>query len=288
MGRACLLFICVIFALGACTQRMICPAYQSAYIYDKDELRKKFSYMLEDSTPKILTASKNKYLIAVPTSYREKMRNMATVEMKPVQPVVPDSLRMDGEIDPEEFAMAERSIIDSTYIVDVPQGDEVEVGDSVYVITKDRETRILKYNMPDSLKFDEATGKFVPETPSYSVVHVGFNTEQDNYMWYMRKLLVLPDVKLAQQGDKEEAKAAKKKKGFFSFLKRKDKKTEEENASLLPDTTASQKKGFFSFLKKKDKEPKEDTPKEEKPPKEKKKKKKEEAKEEEEEEDDGF
>ncbi len=287
MGRAFLLFICVIFALGACTQRMICPAYQSAYIYDKNELRKKFSYMLEDSTPKILTASKTKYLIAVPTSYREKMRNMATVEMKPVQPVIPDSLRMDGEVDMEEFAMAERSIIDSTYIVDVPQGDEVAAEDSVYVISKDRETRILKYNMPDSLKFDEAIGKFVPETPSYSVVHVGFNTEQDNYMWYMRKLLVLPDVKLAQQGDKEEAKAAKKKKGFFSFLKKKDKK-EEENASLLPDTTASQKKGFFSFLKKKDKqpkEPKEKKPKEEKPPKEKKKRKEEPKVEEE---DDGF
>ncbi len=240
---------------------------------------------MEDSTPKILTASKTKYLIAVPTSYREKMRNMATVEMKRVHPVVPDSLRMDGEINPEEFAMAERSIIDSTYIVDIPHGEEIGADDSTYVITKDRETRVLKYNMPDSLKFDEATGKFVPETPSYSVVHVGFNTEQDNYMWYMRKLLVLPDVKLAQQGEKENAKAAKKKKGFFGFLKKKDKK-EEENASLLPDTNASQKKGFFSFLKKKEKEPKEDKPKEEKPPKE-KKKKKEEPKEEEDD-DDGF
>lgn len=264
---------------------MICPAYQSAYIYDKDQLRKKFSYMMEDSTPKILTASKTKYLIAVPTSYREKMRNMATVEMKRVQPVVPDSLSENGEINPEEFAMAERSIIDSTYIVDIPHEDEIDADTGTYVITKDRETRVLKYNMPDSLKFDEATGKYVPETPSYSVVHVGFNTEQDNYMWYMRKLLILPDVKLAQQGDKEDAKAAKKKKGFFSFLKKKDKK-EEENASLLPDTTASQKKGFFSFLKKKEKEPKEDTPKEEKPPKE-KKKKKEEPKEEEDD-DDGF
>ncbi len=282
MGKAYLLFICVILALGACTQRMICPAYQSAYIYDKDELRKKFSYLQEDSTPKVLTASKNKYLIAVPTSYREKMRNMATVEMKTVQPVVPDSLRMDGEIDMEEFAMAERSIIDSTYIVDIPQGDEAEAGDSVYVISKDRETRILKYNMPDSLKFDEATGKFVAETPSYSVVHVGFNTEQDNYMWYMRKFLVLPDVKLAQQGDKDEAKAVKKKKGFFGFLKKKDKK--EDNASLLPDTASSQKKGFFSFLKKKEKAPKEEVPKEEKPAK--VKKKKEEPKVEEE--DDGF
>ncbi len=240
---------------------------------------------MEDSTPKILTASKTKYLIAVPTSYREKMRNMATVEMKPVQPVVPDSLLMDGEIDPEEFALAEQSIIDSTYIVDVPQGEEIGADDSTYVITRDRETRILKYNMPDSLKFDEASGKFVAETPSYSVVHVGFNTEQDNYMWYMRKLLVLPDVKLAQQGDREEAKAAKKKKGFFSFLKKKDKKKEEENASLLPDTASSKKKGFFSFLKKKDKEPKEKQPKEEKPPKEKKKKKDEPKTEEE---DDGF
>jgi hypothetical protein len=73
---------------------MICPAYQSAFIYDKNELRKRFSYFQEDSTPKILMASKTKYLIAEPISYRKKLRMMQTVAMKPVNPVVPDSLTM--------------------------------------------------------------------------------------------------------------------------------------------------------------------------------------------------
>ena len=62
-----LTLIAGLFALlaSSCTQKMICPAYQSSFIYDKETLRKKFSYFKEDSTPKILTASKTKYLVAV-------------------------------------------------------------------------------------------------------------------------------------------------------------------------------------------------------------------------------
>ena len=67
--------------LGSCTQKMICPAYQSSFIYDKEALRKKFSYFKEDSTPKMYTASRNKYLIGVPVSYKKKVRSLQTVEM---------------------------------------------------------------------------------------------------------------------------------------------------------------------------------------------------------------
>src|SRR5688572_26957513 len=87
--------LCLI--LGSCTQRMICPAYQSAFIHDKDELRKKFSYFLGDSTPKVYTASKNKYLVAEPTSYQKRLRSMQTVRMKPVRVVVPDSLTSNAD-----------------------------------------------------------------------------------------------------------------------------------------------------------------------------------------------
>src|SRR3970040_1751991 len=105
--------------LGACTQRTICPAFQSAFIYDKDALRKKFSYFQEDSTPKVLMASKNKYLIAEVVPYRKRLSNMATVEMKDLFPVVPDSLTMDEDVSLAELDRAARSVIDSTYIVDV-------------------------------------------------------------------------------------------------------------------------------------------------------------------------
>ena len=95
MLRALLAIICVTFLISACTQRMICPAYQSAYIYDKDQLRKRFSYFQEDSTPKVYTASKTKYLIAEPESYRKKVRSLQTVAAKPVKTVLPYSLAME-------------------------------------------------------------------------------------------------------------------------------------------------------------------------------------------------
>ena len=271
-----------ILMLGACTQRSICPAFQSAYIHDKDALRKKFSYFQEDTTPKILTASKNKYLIAEPTPYRKKLRSMQTVAMKPVPVVVPDSLVNEDSVSMEELDRAARSVIDSTFIEDVPaQPQEVPVEDSVYVISKDREVRLLKYNGADSLVYDPVSEKYVAQKPEYYVKDVGLNIEQDNYMWYLRDYLVLPDVRLAriQQGaDKNreaEAKSAKKKKkkgfkGFFKNLfKKKPKEADstdvpappaEEFDFIDPDTLTSAKppaeepevkKGFFSARKQK-------------------------------------
>src|SRR6187402_1400284 len=99
MLRAFFALVVLTLILGACTQRMICPAYQSAFIYDQDELRKKFSYFEDDSTPKVFTASKNKYLIAETPSYKKKIRSMQTVAMKPVNVNLPDSLKegIEGE-----------------------------------------------------------------------------------------------------------------------------------------------------------------------------------------------
>lgn len=235
--------------LGACTQRMVCPAYQSAFIYDKEELRKRFSYFQDDSTPKVLTASKNKYLIAEETSYKKKMRSIQTVPAKPVNVVLPDSLDPDfeegedGVIVGAEMDLAARSVIDSTYIVDVEQDSLATAEDSVYVISKDKEVRLLKYNMPDSLKFDPASGKYVKETAAYYVTEVRFNVEQDNYMWYLRDYLMLPDVRLAKMGagqkaeDEKAAGKKKKKGGFFKNLfKKKDKKAASDSTAVKPET----------------------------------------------------
>jgi hypothetical protein len=135
MTRAFTLLLGFILLLGSsCTQKLICPAYQSSFIYDKEALRKKFSYFKEDSTPKILTVSKNKYLVAVPESYRKKMRGLKTVEMKPVYPVIPDSLKPDQG----DNLMLERDVVDSTA---VPEQD------SVYAITKTKE----QYNVDQDI-----------------------------------------------------------------------------------------------------------------------------------------
>ncbi len=296
MARPFFVLLTLSLLLSACTQRMICPAYQSAFIYDKNELRKKFSYFEEDSTPKLLVASKTKYLIAEPMSYRKKLRSLQTVAMKPVNPVLPDSMTVDedmegidgedGVVPGAELDLAARSVIDSTYIVDVPIDSTQTYVDSIYVISKDKELRLLKYNFPDSLKYDESSGTYVRETPAYSVKDIRYNVEQDNYMWYLRNALVLPDVRLSQiQQSAQDAaanmKSKAKKKGFFGFFKNLFKKKEKEAADSTDQQVQptpvddfdfvendsirqhqqdsiraaqpAQKKGAFSILKKKNK-----------------------------------
>lgn len=285
MTRA-LVIVCVFCAfLVSCTEKVICPAYQSAYIYDKEALRKKFSYFQEDSTPKIYAANKNRYLIGERVPYKKKVRSLQTVQMKPVLPVVPDSLK-DNNLD-AEMDSVNRNVNDSTAVLRI----DTLGTDSVYVISKDREVRVLKTTYVDSVAYDSASGKYrrvhvdgVPVKPKYHVKEVGFNVEQDNYMWYLRDILVLPDVRLAkqkQEANKKEAQKAEKKKkglkGFFSRLfKKKDKsnlaqdsvqniKSEEDYGyddfeGKPRDTTAvdqaaqpkpePKKKGIFSFLKK--------------------------------------
>jgi hypothetical protein len=326
MTRAIFILFAFCLILGACTQRMVCPAYQSAFIYDKDELRKKFSYFQNDSSPKIYSASKTKYLIAEPTSYRKKTRAISTVPAKPVYVHVPDSL--SGKESPDSVITAEldraaRSVIDSTVFVEEPVADSLAIEeDSVYVITKDREVKVLRYNMPDSLEFDTLNHRYVAQKPKYYVDEVGFSTEQDNYMWYLRRSLVLPDVRLAKlqpEGDKEEAKTKGKKKGFFGFFKnlfKKDKAEDIDSAELqidpnqeehfdFIDTTAQEspdqavepkqkKKGILKSKKSEEDVDAIDTPADTKRKKKKKKDKKqpdappEEKKKPEQEEDDGF
>ncbi|MEO1055124.1 MAG: hypothetical protein AAFX87_31100 [Bacteroidota bacterium] len=78
---------------------MICPAYQSAFIYDKEELNKRFSYF-QDSLPKEnLTASvqKDRFLIIEPQSFKKKNRSLQTIEMKDVMPI-PDTTNIEEEI----------------------------------------------------------------------------------------------------------------------------------------------------------------------------------------------
>ncbi|MDH4057360.1 MAG: hypothetical protein OEU76_01280 [Cyclobacteriaceae bacterium] len=281
MLRAILVFIGFLCLLGSCTQKVVCPAYQSAFIYDQDELRKKFSYFNEDSTPKLATVNKTKYLIAEPTSFKKKTRSLQTVEAKPINPVVPDSLLMDDDAVASELDAAARSVIDSTYIVDVEPAGTDSVGvEEDYVISVDREVRVLKYKFPDSVKYDEATGLYVRESPRYYIEEVGFNVDQGSYMWYLRDVLVLPDVRLEKQAAEKKEEEEKKKKGFKGFFsnlfKKKNKETvvadtvQQKSADLneynyddfddSPADSASQssappvkKKGILSIFKKKDK-----------------------------------
>ena len=246
MHRALFLLVCCLFALGSCTQRMICPAYQSAFIYDQEALHRRFSFFNEDSTPKILTVSKNRYLIIPEQSYRKKIRSMQTIEMKPIYPKIPDSLQMKKK---DDLVGAEREAGDTL----ATKKEEV---DSVYAISKDKEVRLLKFD-PDSLK--------------YRIENIKFTSEQDNYLWYFRDVLVLPDVKAAiadeknaKSGKSVKGKALKKKKkGLFSFLKKKPKNdstavsSPAQPVASASDSTSTEKpkekKGLFGIFKKKNK-----------------------------------
>lgn len=242
MIRAFVVVVASFWLLSSCTQKVVCPAYQSAFIYDKEALQKKYSYFNEEGEPKVLaSASKNKYLVAEPTTYKKKNRSLQTVVIKPVQPVVPDSLLMDDLALAGDLDRAARSVIDSTYIVDTEPRDSAEVTEKKYVISVDREVRVLKHTYPDSVQYDSVSKRYdryyvagVPVKPTYYVKEVGFNVEQDNYMWYLRDVLVLPDVRLAKEmgEQKKSGKAGKKQKkgikGLFGGLfKKKSKKTDE-------------------------------------------------------------
>lgn len=223
---------CIVFLLvQACTERAICPAYQSAFIHDKDKLQKHFSYFKEDSTPKILTASKDRFNIIEPVSYRKKLRSLQTVPMRDIYPADEDSLAFNDEI-----PMAERDYgYDSTAVI--REDTVATAADSVYMI---------------SLKKEK------------------FNVDQELYLWYLKDFLVYPDVRLQLEEStilQDEQKDSKKG-GFFKNLFKKKNKSDSTSFDAGANGAALEedqpKKGIFGFLKKKKK--KEEPKTEEQPP----------------------
>jgi hypothetical protein len=273
MTRALFLLLACLFALVGCnTQRTICPAYQSAFIFDKSAERKTFLVYNEDKNqPQEVLASnsktlnlpprdsswdksvvipapslpierrvkKDRYLLLPQKTYRKALRALQTVPMKAVYPKkVVDSVDIKKALD-----SAARSVTDTITTAAANQSAEPKE-DSVYVITKEKEK---------------------------------FNVDQDNYMWYFRDILVLPDVKLAMEESKMEksesgSAGAKSKQGFFQKLKglfKKKPKAKSDSTEVVQeeinpsDSTASQnakpgvkkKKGLGGLFGKKSKAP---------------------------------
>jgi len=92
-----------------------------------------------------------------------------TVEMTPIYPKIPDSLKTQEDPD---MALAEADETDSTSAS--AKTAKTEPGDSTYAITKTKEK---------------------------------FNLDQDLYMWYFREMLVLPDVRAAMENKSEDKEA---------------------------------------------------------------------------------
>jgi hypothetical protein len=299
MSKGFLSGVVLILFFACSTQRKICPAYTSAFIFDQDVLRKKFSYFENDSTPKVYTASRTNYLLIPEESYRAKIKSLQTIEMKPVYTVLPDtSSDKKGKAEGDFYKAPEN--IDSllrTQTRDleaapeepkepvepvVVKKDSVEV-DSSYQITKDKEVRVYRYHW-DTLRrrADNLRGKRGEELSSlykkysksndsakYRVDNVRYRSEQEMYMWYLRDVLVLPDVRAAIEDEKrakDTTRRAKKMEpdtvkkegfvkglgGFFKGLFKKrpksdstkveEKLSEEENVEEeIPDTLQTKK-----------------------------------------------
>lgn len=244
---------------GCSTQQKICPAYQSAFIHDKPTQRETFVYYnanknqarevlasnsktlnlpANDSTwsnsvvlpgpalPKERRTKKTRYLLLPERTYKKALRSLQTVEMRPIYPKKQtDSVDIKKALD-----SAARSITD-TLSASASTATKTEVKDSTYMISIEKEK---------------------------------FNVEQDNYMWYFRNVLVLPDVRIAMEGAPAPGKSvAKQKKGISGFFKNLFKKKPKEPATpaaVQPtpsDSTAvvqpKQKKGLLGMFKKKPK-----------------------------------
>lgn len=224
---------------------MICPAYQSAFIHDKATLDRHFSYFGEDSMPKIMEASKDKHLLIDPVTYKRKMRSLQTIAMEDIYPQEDDSVALNDDISQELLLAGQEARSGDLYneadlLKEMPEGEEevdaeASLQDSVYVI---------------SLKKEK------------------FNIDQELYLWYLRKFLIYPDVKIQMdiEAETQGANAPKaEKQGFFKRLfggKKKNNLAQAEIDGPVADgeeatEAPEEKKGIFSFLKKGDKPPKE-------------------------------
>lgn len=211
----------------SCTEQLICPAYQSAFIHDKEKLEQQFSYFNEDSTPKVFEASsKNRFLIIEQVSYKKKLQSLQTIPMVDVYPVMDDSLAFDDEIPAGDLVG-----YDSSAVISIDTTASFAIEDSIYVI---------------SLKKEK------------------FNIDQELYLWYLKDYIVYPDVRLQLTAATEAAggvsSGAKRKNGFFGFFKNLFRKKnrndstafdQETSATELDQAEPKKKKGLFSFLKKK-------------------------------------
>lgn len=174
--RPFLLLIPAICLFGSCAPPYVCPAYQSAFIHDKTALNRQFSYFINDSTPKSYTVRKTKYLIAEPVSYRKRNREMQTVKMVQIYPVLSDSAKLDSLTQaPDSLALA-------------------------------REDSIARF-------MDQQSG-WVKKSVHFRITKTkeSYNLDQQYYMWFLRRSIVLPDVRQAVlNGERERALAQQEK-----------------------------------------------------------------------------
>lgn len=181
--------------LGACTERTICPAYQSAFIHDEKALTARFSYFKEDTTPKIREVDKSRYLIVNPVAYKKRVREMRSIPMIDIYPVPDDSVAFD-----EDMMYAERDVLDTAQLT-------ASAKDTLHPGLKgpfNIDQELYMYYLQDILLLPDARA-------------------QMDLKYDRKKKKKKKKEKKEEEGTEEE----KEKKGPFSIFKKKDKKDKE-------------------------------------------------------------
>jgi hypothetical protein len=224
------LMVLISLLAWSCAERTICPAYQSAFIHDKDALTKHFSYFKEDSTPKLLSASKNKFGIGERQPYWKKVRSLNTIKVETIYPQLDDSTQLAGDI----ILQAEMDVVDSVAL------DSAAVNEIGWTEHFNVEQEFYFYYFNDILVYPEE-----------------------------RAVLAAADAQ-KDKIDKDQADRTGEKQNvfqkFLSLFKKKqpdedltDDLTDDENADEEGvDSPPKKKKKLFSFGKKKNKKPKAD------------------------------
>lgn len=230
-----LLGISILITLLAwsCAERTICPAYQSAFIHDKAALAKHFSYFKEDSTPKLLTASKNKFLIAERQPYWKKVRSLNTVKMETIYPVLDDSTQLSGDIVLQaEMDVVDSVALDSTAVNEIGWTEHFNVDQEFYF-----------YYLNDILVYPEERALLEAANEAQDKIKKDQSQREEKQNFFQKFLSIFkkkPQADVDEDGteitDGENVEEEgvdgpplKKKKKLFSFgKKKKDKKSKKE------------------------------------------------------------
>lgn len=182
--------------LGACTERTICPAYQSAFLHDPKALTAHFSYFNQDSTPKIKDVNKSRFLVVEPVAYKKRVRELRTIIMQDVYPIPDDSIGLD-----QDLMLAERDVLDTT---------QLAAKDSIHPGLKgpfNIDQELYMYYLEDILLLPDMRAQ----------MDIKYDRKK-------RK-----KGKKDKEKVKEESTEEKEKKGPFSIFKKKNKKDQKED-----------------------------------------------------------
>ncbi len=236
-----ILMICIV--LAGCKADMICPAYQSYFLIDENAQRNQFRYFAQDSLPRrdifYSTLDKNGLvaktsLVAYVDQDWVRNREIRTVNMEVVYPVISDSLLFAGDV----MMYAETDVVDSTAL------DSARMAAQTFRYGADQ--KYYNWYFRDKLVWkDELEGKNTKEDTSLED-----KVEKAGFFGFFKNLFKKKDkttddaegLESSTVQEKEDLDEEPKKKGLFKKKEKKPKKPKpEKDKSNKPKKDKSNK-----------------------------------------------